>query len=225
MELKHVVPWGRSFDEYRKIFSLSEADLNKYILGCGDGPASFNAELSARGGKIVSADPSYQFTVSQLKSRISDVYDEIMPQAQLNKDNYCWESIPSIEALGEIRMSAMNTFLADYENGKAQGRYIEASLPTLPFNDKQFDLALCSHYLFLYSEQVSFDQHLQAMIELCRVSTEVRVYPLIALNGQQSPHINEIKSALTNLGHRVSLAEVDYQFQKGATHMLVVTSA
>lgn len=31
--LEKVVPWGRSFDEYAAMFSLSNADLDKRILG------------------------------------------------------------------------------------------------------------------------------------------------------------------------------------------------
>ncbi len=33
MELSKVVPWGRSLNEYSKMFSLSEDDLKKKILG------------------------------------------------------------------------------------------------------------------------------------------------------------------------------------------------
>ena len=33
------------------MFDLSAADLGRRILGCGDGPASFNAELTAQGGR------------------------------------------------------------------------------------------------------------------------------------------------------------------------------
>ncbi len=51
MKLSVVVPWTRSFNEYRDMFALAEVDLEKRIVGCGDGPASFNAELSARGVK------------------------------------------------------------------------------------------------------------------------------------------------------------------------------
>lgn len=52
--LKNIVPW-RSFDEYVAMFALTDEDLRKNILGCGDGPADFNAEITKRGGKIVSA--------------------------------------------------------------------------------------------------------------------------------------------------------------------------
>jgi hypothetical protein len=37
--LDQVVPWGRSFDEYQRMFALTGADLG-LILGCGDGPAA-----------------------------------------------------------------------------------------------------------------------------------------------------------------------------------------
>lgn len=42
VKLDSVVPWGRSYEEYVRMFSLSEEDIRKLILGCGDGPASFN---------------------------------------------------------------------------------------------------------------------------------------------------------------------------------------
>ena len=45
VRLDHIVPWGRSLDEYRLMFNLTESELGSTILGCGDGPASFNAEI------------------------------------------------------------------------------------------------------------------------------------------------------------------------------------
>ena len=152
MDLKSIAPWGRSFDEYRKMFSLSDSDLQTSILGCGDGPASFNAELTALGGKVISIDPVYHFDAASLKSRIAEVYDEIMPQMQTNKDQYIWDSIPSVEALGQIRMQAMERFIDDYEKGKQSGRYINESMPMLSFSDDQFDLVLSS------SDASSIDQ-------------------------------------------------------------------
>lgn len=222
MELKNVVPWGRSFEEYRKIFSLTDVDLKKSILGCGDGPASFNSELTTMGGNIISIDPIYTFDSVSLKNRIDEVFDEIMPQMQANKDKYIWNSIESVEALGKIRMDAMNKFLFDYEMGKKSGRYINESLPKLSFNDHQFDLALCSHYLFLYSDQISLEQHIESVMELCRVAKEVRIYPLLSLNGEISPHLDKIITALNKVSISTSLIDVEYEFQKGATQMIMV---
>jgi hypothetical protein len=52
--LDQVVPWGRSFAEYRRMFALTDAELGLRIIGCGDGPASFNAEATRRGTAVVS---------------------------------------------------------------------------------------------------------------------------------------------------------------------------
>jgi hypothetical protein len=41
--LDTVVPWGRSYDEYLAMFGLSGDELRLRLLGCGDGPAAFNA--------------------------------------------------------------------------------------------------------------------------------------------------------------------------------------
>lgn len=224
MELTNIVPWGRSFQEYKGMFSLSARDLEKSILGCGDGPASFNAELSSQGGNVISVDPIYCFTAKQLKSRILEVFKEVMQQMQLNKDRYVWDNIGSVKALGKIRMSAMEKFIEDYDLGKKQGRYIEGSLPQLGFNDHQFELALCSHYLFLYSEQISVQAHIDSLQELCRVAKEVRVYPLLSLDGEPSPHLSQVILALNRLNLSVTLVDVSYQFQKGATQMLVIKS-
>ncbi|UQG55903.1 class I SAM-dependent methyltransferase [Marinobacter sp. M3C] len=224
MDLANVVPWGRSFDEYQKMFGLSEADLNKRILGCGDGPASFNAEATKRGYQIISCDPVYQFEVQEIRRRIDDVYPEIMGKMQQNADSYIWDSLGSVKQLGEVRMKAMSRFLSDFDVGRRQGRYVSASLPTLPFSDSEFDLALCSHFLFLYSDQVDEAAHLESMQELCRVASEVRVFPVISLDGKTSKHLDSVMTALSADGIAVSLQPVSYRFQKGATEMLVAKS-
>ena len=47
--LGQAVPWGRSLEEYVRMFQLSAADLASNIPDCAAGPASFNAEMHARG--------------------------------------------------------------------------------------------------------------------------------------------------------------------------------
>ena len=118
----------------------------------------------------------------------------------------------------------METFLTDYAQGKGTVRYVHASLPNLAFEDKQFDLALCSHYLFLYSGHIDLEHHILSIKELCRVAGEARVYPLLSLDGKLSPHLEAVMSALNEDGLVTSLVGVAYQFQKGATEMLVVKS-
>ena len=95
MELTNIVPWGRSFEEYQAMFGLSEGDLSKRILGCGDGPASFNAEATDRGCQATSCDPVYQFQANEIRRRIDDVYPEIMAKMRQGADNYIWDALSS----------------------------------------------------------------------------------------------------------------------------------
>ncbi|WP_218011512.1 hypothetical protein [Azohydromonas lata] len=223
MHLTDVIPWGRSLAEYQAMFSLSQEDLNKKrILGCGDGPASFNAEATAQGGRVISADPIYAFSRQQIESRILESYSTIMAQLASHQADYIWDLMQSVENVGRQRMQAMNRFLADYDIGKHQERYVEAALPTLPFESKIFDLALCSHFLFLYSSQVALKAHIEGAREMCRVAAEVRIYPLVAMKGGLSPHLPAVMDALQAEGIQTNLAPVSYRFQKGATQMLVL---
>ncbi len=54
--LSTVVPSGRSFDECQRMFALGADDLRLSILGCGDGPASFNAEATQQGRRVTACD-------------------------------------------------------------------------------------------------------------------------------------------------------------------------
>ncbi len=220
--LDKVVPWGRTFDEYIAMFDLSDDDLKQRILGCGDGPAAFNAELTRRGGRVISIDPVYAFDCEQISSRIAETYDTVLSQLNQNREDYVWTSITSVEELGRIRMAAMGSFLADYEAGTDEGRYIEGELPTLPFENESFELALSSHFLFLYSAHLSTDFHLQALQEMLRVAREVRVFPLLALDGKSSPYMEEILKYLHENGFDTEIRCVSYEFQQGGNEMLVI---
>ena len=220
--LDKVVPWGRSYDEYVNMFGLTEVDLRLRILGCGDGPAGFNSELTQRGGNIVSVDPIYVFSSEQIRDRISETYETVMTQMRKNHNDYVWGVIPSVEQLGRLRMSAMEIFLADFDAGKQAGRYIPGELPSLPFVNGEFDIALSSHFLFLYSTHLSADFHLQAIQEMLRVSREVRVFPLLTLNGATSPHLHFVIDHFVNHGFVVEVKQVLYEFQRGGNEMLVI---
>ena len=221
--LDKVVPWGRSFDEYVAMFSLSKSDLAGCILGCGDGPASFNSILTKRGGKIISVDPLYRFSADEIKNRINETYHEIIEQTRKNKKEFAWNNIRSVEEMGRIRMKAMEEFLSDYEAGREEGRYVEADLPSLPFGDKEFTLAICSHFLFLYSEQLSEEFHIQSIKELCRVSNEVRIFPLLELGAIKSRHLEPVIAKIQEHGYNLEVTRVPYEFQKGGNEVLNVS--
>ena len=114
----------------------------------------------------------------------------------------------------------MSKFLDDYERGLGERRYVAAALPDLPFPEAAFDLALCSHFLFLYSERLGADFHVAAVRELCRVAGEVRIFPLLSLDGERSPLVETVAEALTESGIEVSLEGVPYEFQRGGHQMM-----
>lgn len=220
--LDQVVPWGRSFEEYSATFSLAGADMAGRILGCGDGPASFNAEATKRGTQVVSCDPIYTFSMADIEARIAATYEQVIDQTRQNQNEFVWEALTSVEELGKARMAAMQAFLDDFPAGLVEGRYLNSELPTLPFPDSSFDLALCSHLLFLYSQQLDEEFHHSSLLELCRVAKEVRVFPLLAFGGAMSPHLEGSVEMLRSAGHQVSIQRVSYEFQRGACEMLKI---
>ena len=221
---KDIVPWGRSFDEYVKMFSLTPDDLNLKILDCGGGPSSFNAEMTKRGKKVISIDPIYNLSADDIEMRINETHDDVINQTRVNVDKFIWQNISSVEELGRIRMAAMKQFLDDYERGKIEGRYIYTELPLLPFTDKEFDIALSSHFLFLYSSNLSLDFHREAINEMVRVAREIRIFPLVDVNAVPSPYVEHIKKELVKKDYKVAIKKVEYEFQKGGNEILRIIS-
>ena len=221
--LNEVVPWGRSLDEYRHMFALTDSDMGGRILGCADGPASFNAEATALGCSVVSCDPLYRFGVAEIRDRIDQTFQVVIDQTRKNAAEFIWgDDLPDVEALGQRRMAAMTRFLGDFDAGRASGRYVDAALPKLPFADDSFDIAVCSHFLFLYSEQLSQTFHVESIRELCRVSREVRVFPLLELGSAPSRHVAQVADHLREIGLNVQIEGVDYEFQRGGNQMMRV---
>jgi hypothetical protein len=169
--LDQVIPWGRSFEEYRRMFALTDADLRLRILACADGPASFNAQATRRATAVISIDPLYQLDSATIAERIAVTRDQMLEQAQRNSQQFVWDSIQSVEELGRIRMHAMQVFLDDYDLGK---------------------------------------------VELCRVAREVRIFPLLALDGRTSPYVPNVVAGLSD-ARVVTLETVPYEFQQGGT--------
>ena len=218
--LNQVIPWGRSLQEYTRMFNLSDEELNLRILGVGDGPASFNSEMNTLGHTVLSIDPIYSFSRAQIEGRIEESYDTLISQVERKPDNFVWDFFSDPAHCGRFRLETMRKFLEDFEVGKTQGRYLPESLPTLSLTDCQFDLALCSHLLFLYSVQLSFDFHRDSIQELCRVSQEVRIFPLLTLNCERSPYVAPIQSHFSEARFTVDICRVPYEFQKGGNEMM-----
>lgn len=221
VKYENVVPWGRNYSEYLKMFELSEEDLKKRILGCGDGPASFNSESNKRGAKVISVDPIYIFTKSEIENRVEETYEVVLEQTSRNMEKFIWKEFKSVEELGKVRMDAMKNFLADYEKGRDEGRYIAGELPELSFlEDNSFDIALSSHFLFLYSDNLNFEFHINAIKEMLRVAGEVRIFPIVDNNAELSKHYNGVVDYFEKRGIKIEERVVNYEFQKNGNRML-----
>ncbi|WP_013324741.1 SAM-dependent methyltransferase [Gloeothece verrucosa] len=220
LKLGEIVPFGRSRQEYELMFNLSQEDYQQVILGCGDGPASFNAQMTQEGYSVISIDPIYQFSKSEIQQRFDEVVDNIIAQVAATPDNWSWSYHRDAEDLRQNRVKALEIFLKDYEQGRKEGRYQAAALPHLPFESGQFKLALCSHLLFLYSDLLSVEFHIESLKELCRVAQEVRIFPLLTLGRQVSSHIEPVREALAKMGIKSRIEMANYEFQKGGNQML-----
>jgi hypothetical protein len=223
VKYESIVPWGRSFQEYVSMFNLTFDDLDKSILSCGDGPASFNSTMKKSGKTVVSIDPLYNLNRRTIEKKIEETYETVMGQTKDNEDKFVWSTVKDVEELGNIRMTSMREFLSDYETGKIENRYIPAELPYLPFENNQFELALSSHFLFLYTENLSLDFHMNSIDEMLRVSEEVRIFPLLDMNAVPSIYLPYVVESLTKKGCKVEKIGVNYEFQKGGNSMLKIT--
>ena len=224
VKLDNVVPFGRSFDEYVNMFALTEKELQRSILSVADGPASFNAEGTRLGYRITSVDPLYCFGASDIKQRFDAVVDNIISQVESTPDDWVWTYHSSPSNLRKNRERAIQQFCQDFEQGKADGRYELGQLPQLNYADASYDLGLCSHFLFLYSDQFDQTFHLNSICELLRVCQEVRIFPLLTLGLQTSPHLEFVMTNLEKMGYRCDIQPVAYELQRHGNKMLKITA-
>ncbi len=169
-DLDQAVPWGRNRAEYLAFFDLLDLAPGARILDCGAGPSSFNAEMTALGFQVVSTDPLYACGKPAIARRIGDARAAIMDGVKAAASRFVWDDYGSPEGLERTRLSAMKFFLEDYEAGRDEGRYRDAGLPNLPFDDGAFDFALSSHFLLLYSAELDLAYHEAAVLEMLRVA-------------------------------------------------------
>jgi len=219
---KDILLWGHSLKAYKKMFSLTDDELKLSILDCCGGPASFNAELTDQGGHVISTDPLFSLNETQIAERIEEVFAQMLAIVREHKDRFLWEDERSVDKLAQIRHSNIELFLKDFAKGLEEGRYFPDSPPDLHFQHYQFDLALCSHYLFANSPEQTVEYHAAAIENLCDVAKEVRVFPLLDSMGEIPDIVGPVTKALHDKDLGVEIKAVPYQFQKKGNAMLRV---
>jgi SAM-dependent methyltransferase len=222
MQLDSIVPFGRTLAEYRLMFNLTDADLQRQILDIGAGPASFTAEMFQLGHQVTAIDPIYHFSGAEIQQRFDACVDGIIGQIETTEQDWVWKFHQSPADLRRCRELALQLFLADYPDGKTAGRYIAGEVPDA-IGNKFYDLILCSHFLLLYSAQLSWEFHAQAVTKLLEHTNELRIFPLLTLMWDRSPYLDRLCEYVTNLGYQPQIVPVEYELQPGGNQMLVIS--
>jgi SAM-dependent methyltransferase len=221
MQLDRVVPFGRTLAEYRSMFNLTDRDLQRQILDIGAGPASFTAEMSSLGYQVTAIDPIYNFNGAEIQQRFDDCVDQIIGQIENTPQDWVWKFHKSPADLRATRELALQLFLADYTAGKTAGRYMAGEVPDA-IGNTAYSLILCSHFLLLYTEQLSWEFHRDAVTKLLQQTNELRIFPLLTLMWDRSPYLDKLCEHVEQLGYQTQIVPVEYELQPGGNEMLVI---
>ncbi|QPA33027.1 class I SAM-dependent methyltransferase [Thermaerobacillus caldiproteolyticus] len=222
LDLERIVFIGRTFEEYMDMFSLSMEELKgKKILDCPAGACSFTALGNKLGLDVTACDIAYYHSVEDLELKGLQDIEHAMEHMEKAKNNYIWDYFEDIEGLRKHRLSALKDCVNDMR--ESNGRYVPVTLPSLPFKDAEFDVILSAHFLFMYADRLDDQFHITTLNELLRVSKEeIRIFPLVDLEGKRYTHLDHLVSYLIENGCTVEEVKVPYEFQKNAHSMLKI---
>jgi hypothetical protein len=213
---------SRSLCEYRAMFALTNDDLSRRILDCPGGGAGFTSEVSSLGGDATACDIAYfHNSATDLAAIAVSESDRGNRYVRAHADQYAWTFFPGPDEHQRVRRHAAEQFATHIR--RHPDHYVPGRLPSLPFADASFDLVLSSHLLFSYTERLDYTFHVDAITELMRVTSgELRIFPLVAVGSSEPyPQLAELLADLNGRNIIGRVVEVDYEFQRGADHMLV----
>jgi len=212
---------GRTFAEYRRLFDIDPAELaGLSVLDCGGGASAFTAVAAEIGADATAVDPMYGPSAEELEAELDDAVEYNVSQLQEQRESFVWDFYGGVDTRERYLRAAHERFLADYVANPE--RYVIGALPDLPVTDGAVDLALASNLLFLYDDRLDLAFHEAAARELARVADETRIFPLASLDRTRSAFVEPVVERLRADGIEAELREVPYEFQPGATEMLVV---
>lgn len=223
LDLERIIFIGRTFEEYMNMFSLSLNEMRgKKILDCPAGACSFTAHGSDLGLDITACDIAYDHEVEQLKQKGIQDIEHAMLHMEKVKDNYIWDYYHDVDGLRQNRIKALNDCTKHMVNASEQ--YIPVVLPNLPFKNEEFDILLSANFLFMYADRLDYDFHINTIDELLRVTKEeVRIFPLVDLEGKRYEHLDKVIAHLMGKGLEVKEVKVSYEFQANANTMLQIS--
>jgi hypothetical protein len=213
---------SRSFREYVAMFGLAASDLaNRTVLDVAAGGADFVAAASSAGARAIAVDAAYAVDADLFSAQLHDNTGTGSAMVDDNPDRFTWSWYSDRGTRDEMRSLAAQRFIID--RLAFPGHYVAGALPRLPFRDGVADLVLSSHLLFTWSDVLDQQWHRDALVELARVGTEVRVFPLVVqATGDPVEWLPALCDELRDLGLAVEDRQVPYEFQTGADRMLVL---
>jgi hypothetical protein len=213
---------SRSFREYLAMFGLATSDLADHtILDVAAGGSDFVSSAASLGARAVAVDAAYAVDPDLLSAQLHDNTRTGTAIVDDHPDRFTWDWYGDRAARDEMRSLAAQRFTVD--RLEFPGHYVAGALPRLPFRDGAADLVLCSHLLFTWSDILDEKWHRDALVELARVGTEVRVFPLVVqATGDPVEWLPALRNELRGLGLTVEERQVPYEFQTGADRMLVL---
>ena len=223
LDLERIIFIGRTYEEYLAMFGLTEAELqDKTILDCPAGAWSFTALGNQKKLDVTACDIAYYHETSSLENKGKQDLEHAMINLTKARENYLWSYFVDIDDLRTHRLQALTDCVKDMNERPT--RYVPVTLPTLPFADDTFDLLLSAHFLFMYADRLDQQFHFATLKELLRVTKEeLRIFPLVDLQGQRYEYLDEMIEFLVKNKYQVTEIKVAYQFQKNADSLLKIT--
>jgi len=212
---------ARSLAEYRGMFDLTDADLERGpILDCPGGAASFGVEARALGATVVSVDPAYAWAPGELANRARADAARASRYSHEHPEHFVWTWFPTTADHLRERTQACERFVTGLSRPRPGGN-CAGTLPQLPFADATFALVVSSHLLFVYADRLDLAFHLEAVVELTRVSEgEVRLFPLVDPGAVRYPHLDSLRGRLASRGIDTELRRVGYETVRGGNELL-----
>ncbi|MEO7310721.1 MAG: hypothetical protein ABIX01_09995 [Chitinophagaceae bacterium] len=220
MENNHVSVWGRTLEEYQKMFGLGDIPTSTQILSIADGPSTFNKQLRDKEINIVSVDPIYELSIDNLKEVFKQSYQFNKGLFYNNRENFLFKDDTEIEALLQKRQSTFNAFITDYGLNKQYYKF--GQLPTLDFATNSFDLCVSSNLLFIFDHIFDLTFHIQSVKEMLRVAKELRIFPLYDINGNESKNLKSVIEYLDQNNYQWTIQTNDYYVYKDGNKFLQV---
>lgn len=212
---------SRSLSEYRAFFALSTADLATRIVDCAAGASGFAAQANAAGAHVTAVDPAYGAGVDELRDTALESNRRGMAIVDDHEGRFVWTWYGDRASRQTLRDEARAAFVDDLAANPAT--YVAGALPELLFDDDAFDLALCSHLLFTWSDVFDEEWHHRALLDMLRVAPRVRVFPLVQqATGDPVAFLPSLLDRLRKAGHEAKVVGVPYEFQRGGNQMLTL---